>query len=159
MIVSQCASIFFQLWLSSFYRVALALMCTGVTDSFLHSFLRSFFCASWHSTTKNFPYLFWVLAWLTVWTFGGAVGLFLIEEGRYSYFRCFFLACASTTSGGLSIINVPALTSQSLTLLTFLSLAGSSIMLTLLPVSRKGDGVYKREQEIDRRLEGFCRKE
>lgn len=87
------------------------------------------------------------------------MGLFLIEEGRYSYFRCFFLACASTTSGGLSIINVPALTSQSLTLLTFLSLAGSSIMLTLLPVSRKGDGVYKREQEIDRRLEGFCRKE
>jgi len=109
--------------------------CLGGGRECTDFFILLSVCTSWYSTTKNFPYLFWVLTWLTMWTFGGALVLFLVEEGRYSYFRCFFLAVASTTSGGLSTINVPALTSPSLTLLALLSLAGSSIMLTLLPVS------------------------
>jgi|AntAceMinimDraft_1070359.scaffolds.fasta_scaffold91006_2 hypothetical protein len=97
-------------------------------------------CASsLRSTAKNFPYLYWVLAWLAAWTLVGALGIFLLEGGRYSLFRCVFLACAATTASGLSTINVPALNSASLALLAVLSLAGSSIMLTLLPVkSRSG---------------------
>lgn len=82
--------------------------------------------------STTFPFLRYVLCWVVSVSLAGATFIFLAERSRFTFFDCFFLSMAVTTSSGLTTINVLSLSSASLSVLVLLALLGTYLPTFLM---------------------------
>lgn len=87
-----------------------------------------------NSTAGTFPLFRIVVAWCSLCSLSGAVAIYLFEGRRIVFFNCLFFAVSATTNSGLATVDILSLSSGSWTVLCVIAFAGSSVLLSIVPV-------------------------
>jgi len=86
------------------------------------------------STKGTFPLFRIVVGWCTTCSLLGAIAIWLFERRKVKFFDCLFFAVSATTNTGLATVDILSLSQGSWATLCVLALAGSSVLLSILPV-------------------------